>query len=213
MTASSRTALTPPSFRAARERRTVLIGVAVVTVALVFTYVLLPFAQRWQTREVEIAQTRAQIQELAALVLHAGALDSAASRAEQRLVLGGRRTFRARSATLAASALQSYLQDAADASRLVVTRLDVASANTLDGGAPIGTAGGEDGARSRGREIPATLSAYCDITGLADVLAQFAHGPRVVLVDRVTVQQTSALRGAPDMLQVTLTLRAPVSLE
>lgn len=200
-----------------RERRTVLWGAAIVLLSLLVTFVALPFARRWALREVELEGTRARATELATLAGSARALDSAAVAEERSLAAGGRRVIRARSRALAASALQSFLQDASDASRLVVTRLDVAAADAsgdADAGSdPLAGSGPGMAGTSPAIFIPATLSAHCDITGLADLLAQFANGPRVVQVERMTVQSTSALRGAPDMLQVTLTLRAPVIIE
>jgi hypothetical protein len=197
----------------ARERRTVLWGASVVTVSLLVTYVLLPFARHWELREVELEGTRARVTEVAALVANARALDSAATAEERLLASGGRRVIRARSRALAASALQSFLQDASDASRLVVTRLDVATGDTDNEASPGADSLAVDAGTSPATFIPATLSAHCDVTGLADLLSQFSNGPRVVQVERMTVQTTSALRGAPDMLQVTLTLRAPVIIE
>ena len=204
------------SATAARERRTVVIGAVVVVLSLLVAYVLLPFGRRWQLREIELEGTRARVSELESLSSSRRALDSAAKAVERSIAAGGRRVIRARSRALAASALQSFLQDASDASRLVVTRLDVATGEA--DGAEANVVGEPfDGSTSRGVDstafIPATLSAHCDITGLADLLAQLSHGPRVVHVERMAVQTNSALRGAPDMLQVTLTLRAPVIIE
>ena len=193
-----------------RERRTVAMGALIVAFSLLIAWVVLPFARRWQLREVELEQTRSRVSELASLTASARALDSAASSAERALASGGRRVIRARSRALAASALQSFLQDASDASRLVVTRLDVATDDAANTGGGIPEPAADSG---RATFIPATLSAYCDITGLAELLAQFARGPRVVTVDRMAVQLNPALRGAPDMLQVTLTLRAPVIVQ
>ena len=213
---SSSTRATGVSATAARERRTVVIGASIVVLSLLVAYVLLPFGRRWQLREIELEGTRARVSELASLSSSRRALDSAATAVERSIAAGGRRVIRARSRALAASALQSFLQDASDASRLVVTRLDVA---TGDADATDASAAGDafDRSTADGAEpsafIPATLSAHCDITGLADLLAQLRHGPRVVHVERMAVQTNSALRGAPDMLQVTLALRAPVIIE
>jgi hypothetical protein len=199
--------------RGQREQRTLLAGAIVVAAALVIAYAIVPFMLRWRQRDAELDGARLRLRELSSLVANAPALDSAARMAERSLESGGRRVFRARSMTLAASALQSFLQDASDASSLVVTRLDVADAaeatsvesprsSVTDSLPPSGTT-----------SITATLSAHCDIAGLARLLAQFEHGPRVVHVERMTVQQNSALRGAPDMLQITLTVRAPAVIE
>ncbi|MES2523256.1 MAG: GspMb/PilO family protein [Gemmatimonadota bacterium] len=204
MTPGSRSPVGLVPAPATRERRVVIGGALIVLVALCFTYVVMPYVTDWRARETELAATHASIAELSALAGSADALDSAATAAEQRLAARGRRVFRARSTTLAASALQSYLQDASDASGLAVTRLDVAAGDMAD------TAVAATGAA---QYVPASLSANCDIHGLASLLAQFANGPRVVQVTRMTVQMNSALRGAPDMLQVTLALRAPVVVE
>lgn len=188
--------------RTARERRVITAGAVVVLLALLVTYVVLPLARRWSAREARLADVRARIATADALRAHATAIDSAATDEERALAGVGRRVLRARSATLAASALQSLLQDAADASRLSVTRLDVASPGMEADSARISDAG----------VLPATLAAYGDIHGLAAALDLLARGPRVVHVDRLTVQLNPALRGAPDMLAITMTLRAPVAL-
>lgn len=176
-----------------RETRTVLVGASVLLAAFALTYVILPFARRWQTREAEIATARVSVADLRSVARNAGAVDSATRFYEAALQQHGRVAVRSFSATLAASALQSYVQGAADDSRLVVTRLDVTP-----------TAGANASA------LPATLAAYGDIHGLGQFLWIVERGPRVVYVDRMTVQMNSALRGAPDVLQMTFTLRAPV---
>lgn len=179
-----------------REQRTVAGGALVIAVALLLAFIVFPFARRWQLREVELDTTRAAIADLEQLVRDRRALDSAATATENVLASRGRRVIHARSATLAASAMQSFLQDASDASRLVVTRLDVAQTEA-----------------SGATTLPATLTAHTDIHGLAELLGHLEQGPRVVRVERMTVQMNSALRGAPDMLQLALTLRAPILLD
>jgi hypothetical protein len=209
---------------ASRERRVVTGGILVVVVALVTSTVLLPFARSWHARELRLGAARAELATLASLVARAGSLDAAAQRADAELTRRGRRVFRARSIALAASALQSYLQDASDASRIVVTRLDVTSDAAPDAPsdvpAPSTTNASNANASIEGSStdfsssaVSATLSAQCDIYGLAELLALFSQGPRVVQVSRMTVLSNSSLRGAPDMLQVTLVLRAPVVIE
>ncbi len=209
----------PTSPVKAREQRVVAIGATVVVAGLVLTYVILPFARQWDTRATELSALRAQSDTLAGLVAGRAQLEAAAAAQERLLAASNRRVLHARSATLAASALQSLLQDAADASHLVVTRLDVAQ-SIADGNAVELSQGSladsaDSSTRGNGRSValPATLAAYCDIIGLAALLDHLARAPRVVYVERLTVQQNSSLRGAPDMLQVTLSLRAPVVIE
>lgn len=204
-----------------REQRTLLVGALVVISALLVSYAIVPFALHWRVQSAELESARARLGELSSLVASSRAIDSAAGAAERTLESGGRRVFRARSMTLAASALQSFLQDASDASNLVVTRLDVA-ADPGDATIAAGASDSSGGPMPEGTgesvvagltSIPASLSAHCDIAGLARLLSHLSNGPRVVQVERMTVQLNSALRGAPDMLQVTLSLRAPVVIE
>jgi hypothetical protein len=118
---------------------------------------------------------------------------------------------------LAASALQSLLQDMADASALAVSRLEVSAddtvaAETLASGAGASDAGAANEAARPpvGLQIPATISAYGDIHGVARFLDLLGGGPRVLVLERLTVQRNAALLGAPDVVQFTATLRAPV---
>lgn len=202
----------------ARERRVVAVGATVVVLGLLLAYVMLPFARHWNMREQALGAVRAQSDTLAGLIATASQLEAVASAQERSLASSNRRVLHARSATLAASSLQSLLQDASDASHLVVTRLDVAqdlspqsSGEVARDSSTIATT--QSASRGRAVSLPATLAAYCDIVGLAALLDHLARAPRVVYIERITVQQNSSLRGAPDMLQVTVTLRAPVVLE
>ncbi len=207
-----------------RERLVIRIGGIVTATALALTFVALPFVRHWRARELDISTLQRDADSLSGLVANASEIETAAAAQERALSENARRTLHARSAPLAASALQSLLQDASDASHLLVTKLDVAqTAAAPTASSKVDVSGGvganEPNAnltasrRASVVSLPATLAAYCDIVGLAALLDHLAHAPRVVYVDRVTVQQNSALRGAPDMLQVTLSLRAPVVIE
>ena len=114
-----------------RDRKAVLLGAAVLAVAFLASYSLMPAIRHWQIREVELGTSRSQLTQMSLLLAHSGALDSAATSAENLLEKSDRRVIRARSVTLAASALQDLLQNAADASALVVTRLDVVTSESF----------------------------------------------------------------------------------
>ncbi len=178
-----------------RERRVVLGGMAVVALSLLVTYGVLPAVTRWRDRERQLDRVRSQVSYLKGMQQSASALESAASSAEVLLASGARRVIHARSSALGASALQTLLQGAADASGLVVDRVDVGPDLTSEG------------------DLTATISAYGDIHGLAALLAELERAPRITAVERLTVQINSALRGAPDVLRVTLGVRAPMVLE
>ena len=212
----------PSSGMRSRERRTVIGGMIVAVVGLLLAYAVLPFARRWSAREATLSELRIEADSLSGLVSAAARIEAAAAAEEAQLAAMPRRVFHARSAPLAASALQSLLQDAADASHLLVTRLEVAqdvafdtaSTNGPSTPAALGARVGVAATVRRGAvSLPATLAANCDIIGLAALLDALARAPRVVYVERLTVQQTSALRGAPDMLQIRVGLRAPVVIE
>lgn len=183
----------------ARERRTIAIGGTVLAVAVLVTTVILPTVARWRDREALIDALRRQRAQLVALGTHREALEhSVALRAASAEALPVR-LLRGRTPALAASALQSLLQDYASASRVSVTRLDVASL--------VDSASAETAAPS----IPATISAVCDIYGLADFLSRIEHGHRLLEVTELSVSPNSTLRG--ELLQLSLSLRAPYVLE
>jgi len=194
-----------PDAGRARERRIVAGGVVVLAAALLFTYAVVPFTRRWVARESQLDAAQGRVRYLQDLVSRTGALEASAADVERTLSLQPRRVLHARSSTLAASALQTFLQDAADASHLAVMRLEVSPDDSVR------AANSDSSEETVSRTgLPATLSAYGDIGGVASFLAILATGPRVLTVERLSLLRNSALLGAPDVVQITLTLRAPV---
>lgn len=185
--------------QARRERMVIAGGLAVVAVALLTVYGALPFARQWRLQSARIEAARARVSYLHELVSRTAVLERAAGRAERHLSTQSRRVVHARSTTLAASAMQGFLQDVTDANRVVVTRLEVASDDSSAMADSVGVS-----------YIPATLTAYGDIVGVTGVLRTMASGPRVVLIDRVALQRNAALAGAADVVQITMKVRAPV---
>lgn len=179
----------------ARERRAVMAGTLVVLGALLLTKVLLPQWRTWQSREVRLAQTTTRVAQLRGLIQATRQLEGAAAAAEAALAGAPRRVLHATSSTLAAGALQSLLQGAVDGAGMVVNRVEVASERDSTGG------------------LQGTVSAYGDIHGVSTLLHTLSNGPRAVTIERLSVQQNSALRGAPDVLQIQLTVHAPVLLD
>lgn len=155
---------------------------------------VLPTARRWNARERQIETAQVELQRLANVVTGAARNDSLARAYDSALATQPRRVLRARSRALAASALQSLVAELAEISNVTVTRLDVAS--VADSG-----------------DVPITLAANGDIFGLADLLRQLRVAKIAIAVDKLQVQNNSALRGAPDVLQLVLTLHAPVIVE
>ena len=172
----------------------VTISVAVLLIALVGAFIARPMVSSWRAREAKIEAARTELSRMSDVLANSSVINAEIAERESLLALQPTRVLRAKSRTLAASALQSMVQDMADASHVTVTRLDVAN---VAGGA----------------ELPLTLSANGDIYGLTDLLKQFGSGRYAVEVEKLQVQVNSALRGAPDVLQMTLSLRAPVIVE
>lgn len=221
-----------PDRTAQRERRVISVGIGVVVAALALTYAIMPFARHWSAREASIDAAASRVAYLHALVGRTTELEADAASAERALSLTVRRVLRARSSTLAASAVQTLLQEAADASSLVVMRLDVSPDDSValltdapmpatvanadaNPGATADASADASGAAARARSastlsIPATMSAYGDIAGVTHLLGLLATGPRVILVEQLTMVRNSALIGAADVVQVTMSLRVPV---
>ena len=172
----------------------ITISIVVLLLGLVGVFVAKPFVSNWRAREAKIELAQHQLNRLSEAKWNFPTMNVEIAEREASLSLQPTRILRAKSRTLAASALQSMVQDMADASHVTVTRLDVAN-----------VAGGAD--------LPLTLSANGDIYGLTDLLKQLGSGRYMVDVDKLQVQVNSALRGAPDVLQMTLSLRAPVIVE
>lgn len=193
MSAVRNPALPAPHER--RERRVVMGAVIVLLASALLSYGIVPAVRRWRDGQQQIETLRDRVAQLHGLVERSAALDAAANEAERRLAESPRRALHAPSASLAANTLQALLQEASEGAGLVVTRVDISP--TLDS---TGAAHG-------------TVSAYGDVRGLATLLSTLTHGARVVVPSALTVQQNSALRGAPDVVQVTMTVRAPVVIE
>jgi hypothetical protein len=175
----------------ARERRALLLGLVISLSALVSVYGVLPFVRHWQAREGVIAAETQRLARLRGLANAEPRLRDVVSQRVAALEAGPQRLLSGRTAALAASTLQTLLQDFADQSRVTVSRLDVAGAPDSTAGLPA---------------IPATVSAIGDIYGITELLALIQHGPRLLEIAELSVRPNPALRG--ELLQLTVTIRA-----
>ena len=188
------TAPTLPNARvSARERRTIAIAAAVVAVALFVSYGLVPLAARWSAREALLAARVDRLARLRALARDEPRLAAALHAREASLAARPRRVVGARTAPLAASAVQALLQQYAAASHVQVSRVDVASAPDSAGPLPA---------------IPATIAGTGDVYGLTELLASIERGARVLVVTDLAVQAVRGPRGE-SLLQFSVGVRAP----
>lgn len=180
-----------------RERRTIIVGAAVVGVTAVFVLGVLPLVRHWREREALIDVTRSHIARVESLIGREAQFQEAARSIDASLDAGATRLIRARTVPLAAASVQALVRDYARASVVTVTRLDAA-------GEPISTGG-------TNMALPATISAQGDIYGVADFLRRLQNGPWLVEVTDFAIAPNPVLRG--NILQVSVGLRAPISLE
>jgi hypothetical protein len=178
-----------------RERRTLTIGAVVVAAALFVAYVGMPFAHRWSAREATLAAREAQLARVRGLVAAESSLAAAVRLRESRVRADAPRPIAARTPALAAAALQTALQDAAARSGVQVQRVDVAGEE-------------RDAADAARADVPATMTAFGDVHGLAELLEALQHGATLLEVTALSVQSTLGPRGEP-VLQLTVSVRAP----
>ncbi|MFY7921690.1 MAG: GspMb/PilO family protein, partial [Gemmatimonas sp.] len=178
-----------------REQRVIVGALVVLAVSLLLVYGVMPVVRLASARERQIDATRARAALLGGYAAAAPRLEQAAAQDEAWLATATRRVLHATSEPIAASALQSLMQDAAEGAGMAVNRVEVSP--ETDSASTGGTV-----AQLRG-----SISAYGDIHGVSALLRTLEAGPRVVVVERFSVQQNSALRGAPDVLQVTIGVR------
>lgn len=209
--------------RAGAARSPLQVAGWLAVLALVAWFGAVPFAKAWHAREQQIASARTRLAQLSAVVNNRAAVDQQASATEALLESRPTRVLHARSEALAASALQSLVQEMADAGNLSVTRLDVTRLDARTADVSVPNPARSTGVRSsadtgsttavRASNLPVTISANGDIVGVASLLQHIRSGRQLLVVDKLSLQVNSALRGAPDVLQLTMTLHAPVIVQ
>jgi len=183
-----------------REQRTVVGGLLIVLGAFAGTRWIGP---RWvaaQQRAAEIARDRDRLAHLEGLAASRETLERAAAAVERTLATSPQRLLHAVTPAVGGSALQQYLESAVEGAGMMVDRVEITPA--------------PDEASPTGRHsVAAQLSVIGDIHGLSTLLASIERGPRAIRVERLAVRRTSALRGATDVLQVTIGVRAPLRMD
>ena len=189
-----------PRTLSVREQRTIVGGLLIVLGAFVGVRQLGPRWVAHQQRAATIVRDRERLALLEGLAGSREALERRASAAEQALASRPRRVFHAATPALGGNALQQYLESAVEGAGMAVDRVEVTP--------------GPEAASPPGRStLSAQLSVIGDIHGLSTLLASVERGPRAVVIERLTVRRNSALRGATDVLQATIGVRASLLLD
>jgi hypothetical protein len=184
----------------ARDRRTLSWGAVAVACVLAVS-MLIPIVRKWSDREALIAARRGELARLGGVKGAESMLRTAVNARESRAAEFPQRPVSAATAALAAGVLQGVLQRYADESQLSVSELNVS--------------GEPDSTAVPLAALPATLIALGDVYGIADLLSRVQNGNTLLEVRELTVQINPARRadGGGELLQATLTVRAPFVIE
>ncbi len=184
----------------ARERRTLTWG-AVASACVFVIWLAIPAARQWSDREALISARRGELARLRGVKVAEATLRSAVEARAAKAAEFPQRPVSAATAALAAGVLQGVLQRYADDSQLNVSELNVS--------------GEPDSTSVPLAALPATLIALGDIYGVADLVSRVQNGNTLLEVRELSVQVNPARRadGTGELLQVTLTVRAPFVIE
>lgn len=161
----------------------------------------IPIARQWSDRESLIAARRGELSRLRGIESSESALQRAVEARDARAAEYPQRPVSAATAALAAGVLQGVLQRFADDSQLSVSELNVS--------------GEPDSTAVPLAALPATLIALGDVFGIADLLSRVQNSNTLLEVRELTVQVNPSRRadGGGELLQLTLTVRAPFVIE
>ena len=150
----------------------VLGGAALVAVALVIVFGLLPFARRWAAREEALDASRDRLARLQGLLASEPQLRRALDQQRQARAARSARLLTGATPAVAASSLQSLIQQYAEQSGVTLDRVNVVGDNAEP----------DSGLAA----IPMELSAQGDVHGLVALLYRLQHGEKLLVVDEIT---------------------------
>jgi type II secretory pathway component PulM len=162
-----------------RERRVVAGGAVVAGVVLLCAWVVLPLAQRWQTREAAIAAREAQLAQLLGLVAGEAAIQRQLEERQRERANLRSQLLTGATPALAASSLQALVQRYANASRVTLDRVDLVGESSSTEAAGL-------------LPVPVELSATGDIHGLANLLSRLQHSYKLLVIDQLQVSAGAA---------------------
>jgi hypothetical protein len=170
-------------------------GTAVVGLMLLTAFGVLPYYQRWSSRNAAIAAAREQRDRLRALVAGESAFRQALEARRTARGIWGGRLVSGSTPALAASELQALVRRYAELSAVEVDRVNVVGEPTpIEGGLTA---------------IPLQLTAQGDIHGLVQLLSFIQDGERLLVVDDLTVTAGAPRSDGVQLLTWSMRLRGP----
>lgn len=148
-------------------------GAVVSVLALVILRLVLPIADHWTARESSYAANSAQWARLSVLAASTDRLQRALDEQKMTLAAEESRLVEGTTPALAASTLESMLQQYAQESAIQLQRVDAA---------------GEPRTAKPGLlEIPVQLSGTGSVAGLVDFLSHLERGDKLLVIDELAV--------------------------
>jgi type II secretory pathway component PulM len=165
-----------------RERRVVVGGAIISAAALMIFGLVMPIADHWTSRESAYAASRAQWVKLSTLAASQDRLQRALDEQKVALAVEENRLVEGTTPALAASTLQSMLQQYAAESAIQLQRVDAA--------------GQPKEAKPGLLEIPVQLTGTASVAGLVDFLSKLERGNKLLVVDEVAINAGMDIPGA-----------------
>lgn len=190
---------------AERDRRAVIIGLAVLLPALLWVAVVRPYAASRAELHERIATERALLEREESLIAAAPELPKLAERAAERAATASQRLIHAANMPLAEAEVTAYLEDVALLSRVLLQE-----ARSVD------PPRGEEEETGYVRPLRLALRAESDLEGVLTFLQRIESGPLLLHVAELSIEPSVQREDAqPGAVQLTVLLHAfvPADIE
>lgn len=166
-----------------RDRRALLLGLAVLAPALIWALVLSPYLGAVRTAGERVVGERELLRRELELLARAAEYPLAFEQGSARLLEAARTTFAGDNPAMASAALAQYVQAEARASRVLLTRLEPLPAEEA----------GPDLI-----SLPLRVHGETDLEGLLTLLQTLERGSKLVRVDDLRIQGVRTAAAAVD---------------
>lgn len=157
----------------ARDRRTILLGAAVLVPSLVWTLAVSPYIDALSAAERRLADQRALLRRELKVLAEAKAYPTAFGVGARRLLAAAPRLTGGEDDAAAGAAVASYVRQLAGMGGANVTRVEPGAAHNAGGGLAA---------------LPVAVTGEADLEGLMTFLQLLESGPKLVRVDELKVE-------------------------